>query len=69
MKKLRDLEREKDSLWIGLQVLEQARFWYQHQLDHVSQRHARIGTRKHDEKDVSPYVYVLCYPSVCDYKA
>lgn len=53
MKKLRDLEREKDSLWIGLQVLEQARFWYQHQLDHVSQRHARIGTRKHDEKDVS----------------
>ncbi|XP_053544348.1 suppressor APC domain-containing protein 1 isoform X1 [Ictalurus punctatus] len=51
LKKLRALEREKDSLWSGLQVLEQARFWYQHQLDHVSQRHARMDTREHDEED------------------
>lgn len=38
---------------IGLQVLEQAQFWYQHQLDQVSERHARIGTRKPDEEEVS----------------
>ncbi|MCJ8743295.1 hypothetical protein PDJAM_G00092240 [Pangasius djambal] len=51
LKKLRALEREKDSLWIGLQVLEQARFWYQHQLEQVSQRHARIGTREQAEEE------------------
>ncbi|KAI5617830.1 suppressor APC domain-containing protein 1 [Silurus asotus] len=51
LKKLRALEREKDSLWIGLQVLEQARFCYQHQLDQVSQRSVRIGTKEHDAEE------------------
>ncbi|KAK2832369.1 hypothetical protein Q7C36_015831 [Tachysurus vachellii] len=51
LKKLHALEREKDSLWIGLQVLERARFWYQQQLDQNSQRNARIGTREHDEQE------------------
>ncbi|KAJ8392209.1 hypothetical protein AAFF_G00077770 [Aldrovandia affinis] len=32
LKRLKDLEREKDYLWAGLQVLEQARLWYQVQL-------------------------------------
>ncbi|KAF5898836.1 suppressor APC domain-containing protein 1-like, partial [Clarias magur] len=50
LKRLRALEREKDSLWIGLEVLEQARFWYQYQLDRVNQRHERLGMRKHDEE-------------------
>ncbi|TSK13202.1 Suppressor APC domain-containing protein 1 [Bagarius yarrelli] len=53
LKELHALERERDSLWIGLQVLEQTRFWYQHQLDQVNQRQARIGTRKHDEEKES----------------
>ncbi|KAF7694024.1 suppressor APC domain-containing protein 1 [Silurus meridionalis] len=51
LKKLHALEREKDSLWIGLQVLEQARFCYQHQLDQVSQRSVRIGTKEHDAEE------------------
>ncbi|KAG7320312.1 hypothetical protein KOW79_016165 [Hemibagrus wyckioides] len=53
LKKLRALEREKDSLWIGLQVLERTRFWYQHQLDQISQRNARVGTRELDEEEES----------------
>ncbi|XP_072530106.1 suppressor APC domain-containing protein 1 [Salminus brasiliensis] len=51
LKRLRALEREKDSLWMGLQVLEQTRLWYQHQLETVSDRHTRIGTRDQDEEE------------------
>ncbi|KAJ8381994.1 hypothetical protein SKAU_G00027720 [Synaphobranchus kaupii] len=32
LKRLKDLEREKDCLWAGLQVLEHARLWYEGRL-------------------------------------
>ncbi|KAK3517491.1 hypothetical protein QTP70_012570 [Hemibagrus guttatus] len=51
LKELRALEREKDSLWIGLQVLERTRFWYQQKLDQISQRNARVSTREHDKEE------------------
>ncbi|KAI4904620.1 hypothetical protein NFI96_014620, partial [Prochilodus magdalenae] len=51
LKRLKALEQEKDSLWMGLQVLEQTRFWYQHQLENISERHARIGTRDQEEEE------------------
>ncbi|CAB1333731.1 unnamed protein product [Coregonus sp. 'balchen'] len=40
IKRLKDLEREKDSLWAGLQVLEQARLWYRHRLEDNRARQA-----------------------------
>ncbi|XP_017549378.1 suppressor APC domain-containing protein 1 [Pygocentrus nattereri] len=51
LKQLKALEREKDSLWMGLQVLEQTRLWYQHQLENISERHARPGTRDQEEEE------------------
>ncbi|XP_012987088.1 suppressor APC domain-containing protein 1 isoform X1 [Esox lucius] len=45
IKRLKDLEREKDCLWAGLHVLEQARLWYQHRLKNNKARQADIGTR------------------------
>ncbi|XP_034019662.1 suppressor APC domain-containing protein 1 [Thalassophryne amazonica] len=33
IKRLKDLEREKDALWSGLQILEKARLWYHQQLE------------------------------------
>ncbi|KAK6314960.1 hypothetical protein J4Q44_G00144890 [Coregonus suidteri] len=45
IKRLKDLEREKDSLWAGLQVLEQARLWYRHKLEDNRARQANVGTR------------------------
>ncbi|XP_041714015.1 suppressor APC domain-containing protein 1 isoform X2 [Coregonus clupeaformis] len=45
IKRLKDLEREKDSLWAGLQVLEQARLWYRHRLEDNRARQANVGTR------------------------
>ncbi|XP_028811199.1 suppressor APC domain-containing protein 1 [Denticeps clupeoides] len=44
LKRLKDLEREKDSLWDGLQVVEQARLWYQQRLEQNTARHASVGT-------------------------
>ncbi|KAM4614938.1 suppressor APC domain-containing protein 1 [Polymixia lowei] len=32
IQRLKDLEREKDSLWSGLEVLEEAHLWYHRQL-------------------------------------
>ncbi|XP_030632755.1 suppressor APC domain-containing protein 1 [Chanos chanos] len=42
LKRLRALEREKDLLWTGLQGLEQARLWYQHQLQENTLRQASV---------------------------
>ncbi|XP_066523007.1 suppressor APC domain-containing protein 1 [Hoplias malabaricus] len=50
LKRLRALEREKDSLWMSLQVLDQTRLWYEHQLENISIRQARIGTRDQEVK-------------------
>uniref|UniRef100_A0A672GSF0 Suppressor APC domain containing 2 n=1 Tax=Salarias fasciatus TaxID=181472 RepID=A0A672GSF0_SALFA len=33
VKRMKDLEREKDALWCGLEILEKARFWYLQRLD------------------------------------
>ncbi|XP_070997666.1 suppressor APC domain-containing protein 1-like [Oncorhynchus clarkii lewisi] len=45
IKRLKDLEREKDSLWAGLQVLEQARPWYRRILEDNRARQANVCTR------------------------
>ncbi|CDR00705.1 unnamed protein product [Oncorhynchus mykiss] len=45
IKRLKDLEREKDSLWAGLQVLEQARLWYRRILEDNRARQANVCTR------------------------
>ncbi|XP_021330987.1 suppressor APC domain-containing protein 1 isoform X2 [Danio rerio] len=39
LKRRRDLEREKDVLWAGLEVVEQTQLWYQTRLQLNSQRH------------------------------
>uniref|UniRef100_A0A667ZMQ0 Uncharacterized protein n=1 Tax=Myripristis murdjan TaxID=586833 RepID=A0A667ZMQ0_9TELE len=38
IKRLKDLEREKDSLWCGLEVLERARLWYHQRLEENTAR-------------------------------
>ncbi|XP_004082949.1 suppressor APC domain-containing protein 1 isoform X2 [Oryzias latipes] len=38
IKRLKDLEKEKDALWSGLEILEKARLWY---LDQLKQNRAR----------------------------
>ncbi|XP_076860963.1 suppressor APC domain-containing protein 1 [Brachyhypopomus gauderio] len=43
LRKLQTLERERDSLCMGLQDLDEARLWYRQRLDHVPQRQAGIG--------------------------
>uniref|UniRef100_A0A8B9H1H6 Suppressor APC domain containing 1 n=2 Tax=Astyanax mexicanus TaxID=7994 RepID=A0A8B9H1H6_ASTMX len=58
LKHLRALEREKDSLWMGLQVVEQTRLWYQHHLENVSERHSRICSKDQD-KEVGPKQCVI----------
>ena len=40
---MRELEREKDCLWAGLEVLEQAQCWYHTVLQ--TRNHALVGTR------------------------
>nr|XP_046184829.1 suppressor APC domain-containing protein 1-like [Oncorhynchus gorbuscha] len=44
IKRLKNLEREQDSLWTGLQVLEQARLWYRHRLESNRSRQANVRT-------------------------
>ncbi|XP_022527026.2 suppressor APC domain-containing protein 1 [Astyanax mexicanus] len=51
LKHLRALEREKDSLWMGLQVVEQTGLWYQHHLENVSERHSRICSKDQDKEE------------------
>ncbi|XP_029901962.1 suppressor APC domain-containing protein 1 [Myripristis murdjan] len=54
IKRLKDLEREKDSLWCGLEVLERARLWYHQRLEENTARQASIeaqtgaGSRQED---------------------
>ncbi|XP_024143397.1 suppressor APC domain-containing protein 1 [Oryzias melastigma] len=38
IRRLKDLEKEKDALWSGLEILEKARLWY---LDQLKQNRAR----------------------------
>ncbi|KAJ8006505.1 hypothetical protein DPEC_G00107940 [Dallia pectoralis] len=38
IKRLKDLEMEKDFLWAGIEVLEQVRLWYQHRLKDCGSR-------------------------------
>lgn len=44
LKRRRDLERQKDVLWAGLQVVEQTQLWYQNRLQLNLQRHVSFGT-------------------------
>ncbi|XP_056603447.1 suppressor APC domain-containing protein 1 isoform X1 [Triplophysa dalaica] len=44
LKRRQDLEREKDSLWAGLQALEQAQLWYQSRLKLNSQSQSSSST-------------------------
>ncbi|XP_048863364.1 suppressor APC domain-containing protein 1 [Brienomyrus brachyistius] len=39
LKRLKELEREKDCLWAGLEILEQARMWYHQRLEENRERH------------------------------
>ncbi|XP_035283009.1 suppressor APC domain-containing protein 1 isoform X2 [Anguilla anguilla] len=43
LKRLKDLEQEKDCLWAGLQVLEQARLWYEGRLRENRERQCFAG--------------------------
>ena len=38
IKRLKDLEKEKDALWTGLEILEKARVWYLQRLEENSAR-------------------------------
>ncbi|XP_043091961.1 suppressor APC domain-containing protein 1 isoform X1 [Puntigrus tetrazona] len=44
LKKRRDLERQKDILWAGLQVVEQTQLWYQNRLKLNLQRQVCFST-------------------------
>nr|XP_055046346.1 suppressor APC domain-containing protein 1 isoform X2 [Misgurnus anguillicaudatus] len=44
LKRRRDMEREKDALWAGLQVLEKAHQWYQNRLQLNLQREVNSST-------------------------
>ncbi|KAK2892572.1 hypothetical protein Q8A67_012560 [Cirrhinus molitorella] len=44
LKKRRDLERQKDVLWAGLQVVEQTQLWYQNRLQLNLQRQVSFST-------------------------
>lgn len=43
LKQMKELEQEKDSLLAGLDVVEQARDWYQNQIHSVTERQRQIG--------------------------
>lgn len=43
LKQMKELEQEKDSLLAGLEVVEQARDWYQSQIHNVTERQRQIG--------------------------
>ncbi|XP_046878706.1 suppressor APC domain-containing protein 1 isoform X2 [Hypomesus transpacificus] len=45
VKHMRELEREKDGLWAGLQVLEQAQCWYHTRLQTSARNPALVETR------------------------
>ncbi|KAL4641026.1 suppressor APC domain-containing protein 1 [Arapaima gigas] len=43
LRRLKQLEQEKDCLWTGLQVLEQARLWYEQRLEENRQLQRGTG--------------------------
>ncbi|XP_026182946.1 suppressor APC domain-containing protein 2 [Mastacembelus armatus] len=45
IKRMKDLEKEKDALWSGLEVLEKARLWYLQQLEENRARQNDIETK------------------------
>ncbi|KAG7240691.1 hypothetical protein INR49_026580 [Caranx melampygus] len=45
IKRLKDLEREKDALWSGLEIVEKARLWYLQQLEENRVRQDNVETR------------------------
>ncbi|XP_061109116.1 suppressor APC domain-containing protein 1 [Conger conger] len=49
LKRLKELEREKDCLWTGLQVLEQGRLWYEDRLLENRERQGFAGEGTRDE--------------------
>lgn len=60
MKKLRDLEREKDLLWMGLQALEQVREKLCSNLDNDMEVQDKV--RKGEMKKVSfVYINLFCF--------
>nr|XP_055046344.1 suppressor APC domain-containing protein 1 isoform X1 [Misgurnus anguillicaudatus]XP_055046345.1 suppressor APC domain-containing protein 1 isoform X1 [Misgurnus anguillicaudatus] len=51
LKRRRDMEREKDALWAGLQVLEKAHQWYQNRLQLNLQREVNSSTGDPERED------------------
>ncbi|XP_041636217.1 suppressor APC domain-containing protein 1 [Cheilinus undulatus] len=45
IKRMKDLEREKDALFSGLEILEKARFWYLQRLEENRARQDNIETK------------------------
>ncbi|KAM9328287.1 suppressor APC domain-containing protein 1 isoform 2-T2 [Pholidichthys leucotaenia] len=45
IKRLKDLEREKDALWSGLEILEKTRLWYLQRLEKNRARQDSIEAR------------------------
>lgn len=45
IKRLKDLEKEKDALWSGLEILEKARLWYLQRLEENSAWQESIESR------------------------
>ncbi|XP_067114504.1 suppressor APC domain-containing protein 2 [Osmerus mordax] len=43
LKRMKEQEQEKDSLLAGLEVLDQARDWYQSQIQHLAERQRLVG--------------------------
>ncbi|KAF7217148.1 suppressor APC domain-containing protein 2 isoform X2 [Nothobranchius furzeri] len=47
LKQMKELEQEKDSLLVGLEVVDRAREWYQGQIHNVTERQRQIGQSSH----------------------
>lgn len=45
IKRLKDLEQEKDALWCGLEILDKAKQWYLERLDENRQRRDTSSTQ------------------------
>ncbi|XP_043091962.1 suppressor APC domain-containing protein 1 isoform X2 [Puntigrus tetrazona] len=58
LKKRRDLERQKDILWAGLQVVEQTQLWYQNRLKLNLQRQVCFSTGDLDGEKSANRLYL-----------
>ncbi|CAL8276915.1 unnamed protein product [Merluccius merluccius] len=47
LKQMKELEQEKDSLLVGLELVERARDWYQAQIHNVTERQRQVGQSHH----------------------